>query len=206
MGCTHFFERFAWTRSKSATLRSTVDGVGFPGEFNSHADCTSLRCKGTDKFFESLPQNLAVTSCHFFGAGGLVLIPLAAWHCSVGAGAASLLTLCLIMNFQEVVVCSLLTKDDEDDEDEFICRKVTGEIPLWLSQEIAGRHRDQSGAFTIMAALAAYRHLLRSTRIAFQGMASSLSIIIPSNRLQEITHFSLLLFFKPVQDSTRTAC
>lgn len=56
-----------------------------------------------------------------------------------------------------------------NDEDESVCMEVTSNINLVEVPRIAVKHRDQSGAFTVMAALAAYRHLLRSTRIAFHG-------------------------------------
>jgi hypothetical protein len=44
-----------------------------------------------------------------------------------------------------------------------------------ICRGIAVRRRDWTGTVMLMAALAAYRHLLRSARIAFQGMASSQS-------------------------------
>jgi hypothetical protein len=44
-----------------------------------------------------------------------------------------------------------------------------------ICRGIAVRRRDWTGTVMLMAALAAYRHLLRSARIAFHGMASSQS-------------------------------
>lgn len=76
-----------------------------------------------------------------------------------------------------------------DDDDEIIGKKVGLIINLWLCAPSrkdqssvfviggAAGHIDQSGSLSTMAALAAYRHLLRATRIAFQGKPLVTSIL-----------------------------